>query len=246
MFYFANLFVFWLFTEEFLWYTIEKDRQIRSDLNSPRKELLMASQNNKREFSPRTADPNVMTSTDFSFVRRHWYAAIKVTALYLIYTIFTSSFTLPLWAEWVAAAVLLILWIYFDYTDIYKAAMRDYNLVKYGYIEYDKLRGLKTGLLAQIPGLVCVILMCLLSLGSGIWSDLFGVLWMVLYSPFMVVIGAVKMSLDTSIWGYAPFYLIPMVFQPAIGYLAYKNGYNNIGIFYKFIYKSRDKDKRLR
>lgn len=206
----------------------------------------MASQNNKPEFSPRTADPNVMTSTNFSFVRKHWYAAIKVTALYLIYTILTSSFTLPLWAEWLVAAILMVLWIYFDYTDIYKAAMRDYNLVKYGYIEYDKLRGLKTGLLAQIPGLVCVVLMCLLSLGSGIWSDLFGVLWMVFYSPFMVVIGAVKMGLDTSIWGYAPFYLIPMVIQPVVGYLAYYNGYNNIGIFYKFIYKTRDKDKRLR
>ena len=33
---------------------------------------------------------------------------------------------------------------------------------------------------------------------------------------------------------------------PIIGYLAYKNGYNNKGIFYKLIYKSRDKDKRLR
>ena len=59
-------------------------------------------------------------------------------------------------------------------------------------------------------------------------------------------VGAMKMAINTSVWGYIPFYLIPMLFQPVIGYLAYKNGYNNKGIFYKLIYKSRDKDKRLR
>ena len=209
----------------------------------------MASNNTsgkKPEFSARSADPNVMTSTDFSFMRKHWYVSIKVTALYLIYIILFSSFNFPLFVEWIVSALLLILWIYFDYTDIYKAAMRDYNLVKYKYIEYDPKRGLKTGLMAQIPGLMCVILMCVLSLGSGTWSDLFGVLWMAFYSPFTSLIGIFKMTIDTSVWGYAPFYLIPMVFQPIVGYLAYKNGYNNIGIFYKFIYKSRDKDKRLR
>lgn len=206
----------------------------------------MPSNTQKPEFSARSADPNVMTSTDFSFMRKHWYVSIKVMALYIIYIILTSSFTLPLWVEWTISAVIMVLWIYFDYTDIYKAAMRDYNLVKYKYIEYDPKRGVKTGLMAQLPGLLCVIFMCVLSLGSGTWSDLFGVLWIVFYSPFATVIGAIKMSIDTSVWGYAPFYLIPMVVQPIVGHLAYKNGYNNVGIFYKFIYKSRDKDKRLR
>ena len=206
----------------------------------------MASNNNKPEFSARSADPNVMTSTDFSFMRKHWYVSIKVTALYLVYIILTSAFMLPLWFEYLISAVLVILWIYFDYTDIFKAAMRDYNLVKYKYIEYDPKRGLKTGLMAQIPGVLCVILMCVMAKGSVTWSDFFGVLWMVFYSPFVTFVGAIKMAIDTSIWGYAIFYLIPCVVQPIVGYLAYKNGYENKGIFYKFIYKSRDKDKRLR
>lgn len=200
----------------------------------------------KPEFSDRSKDANVMTSTDFSFMRRFWYASVKITAVYLIYIILTSQFTLPLAAEYFVSIVLLILWVYFNYTDIYRAAMRDYNLVKYQYIQYDPLRGLKTGLKAQIPGVVLVLFMCILSLGSGTWSDLCGVLWIVFYSPFVTFIGLMKSLISTSVWGYAPFYLIPMLFQPAIGYLAYKNGYNNIGIFYKLIYKSRDKDKRLR
>lgn len=201
----------------------------------------------KPEFSPRSADPNVMTSTDFSFVRKHWYVGIKTVALYIIYAVLTSRFQIPYAVNWLISLVLLALWVYFDYQDIYKLAMRDYNLVKYHYLEYDPKRGLKTGLLAQIPGLVCVLLMCVLSLGSGIWSDLFRVLWIVFYSPFAVMIGAIQIALpNASIWLLAPFYLIPMLFQPAIGYLAYQNGYHNKGIFYKFIYKSRDKDKRLR
>lgn len=206
----------------------------------------MASNSQKPTFSDRSADPNVMTSTDFSFMRKHWYVSIKIVALFLIFNYITGSFDFPIWVQWSLSMILLVLWIYFDYTDIYKSAMRDYNLVKYKYIEYDSLRGLKTGLLAQIPGLLCVILMCILSLGSGTWSDLFGVLWMVFYSPFVTLIGAIKTSISTSIWGYAPFYIIPMVVQPIVGCLAYKNGYNNVGIFYKLIYKSRDKDKRLR
>lgn len=204
---------------------------------------MASNEKNKPEFSARSADPNVMTSTDLSFVRKHWYVGVKTVALYMIYAILTSSFTVPLWLNWAFSMILLVLWVYFDYTDIYKLAMRDYNVVKYGYIEYNPRRGLKTGLLAQIPGLVCVILMCVLSLGSGTWSDLFRVLWLVFYSPFAVLIGIIP---TTSVWASAPFFLIPMVFQPVIGYLAYKNGYNNKGIFYKLIYKSRDKDKRLR
>lgn len=201
----------------------------------------------KPEFSPRSADPNVMSSTDFSFVRKHWYVGIKTVALYIIFAVITNSVQVPYWLYWILTFLILILWVYFDYHDIYKLAMRDYNLVKYKYLEYDSKRGLKTGLLAQIPGLCCVILMCVLSLGSGIWSDLFRVLWLVFYSPFMMMIGVVQAAMpDASIWLLAPFFLIPLIFQPIIGYFAYKNGYNNIGIFYKFIYKTRDKDKRLR
>ena len=210
----------------------------------------MSSNNDPRqkpEFSARSADPNVMTSTDLSFVRKHWYVGIKTVALYIIFAVLTNSIAVPYWLYWVFSGFILILWVYFDYHDIYKLAMRDFNLVKYHYLEYDPKRGLKTGLLAQIPGLLCVILMCVLSLGSAIWSDLFRVLWLIFYSPFMVFIGAIQSALgNVPIWQIAPFFLIPLVFQPIIGFLAYKNGYNNIGIFYKFIYKTRDKDKRLR
>lgn len=201
----------------------------------------------KPEFSARSADPNVMTSTDFSFVRKHWYVGIKTVALYIIFSIMTSSVSVPYWLYWLLSAVILVLWVYFDYIDIYRLAMRDYNLVKYNYLEYDPKRGLKTGLLAQIPGLVCVVMMCVLSIGSTTWSGLFQMLWIVFYSPFVVLIGAVQTAMNNpSVWLDAPFYLIPMIFQPIIGYLAYKNGYNNIGILYKLIYKTRDKDKRLR
>ena len=207
----------------------------------------MAKDSQRPEFSPRTADPNMMTSTDFSFVRKHWYTGVKTVALYIIFAVITNAVDVPYVLYWILSALMLALWVYFDYQDIYKLAMRDYNLVKYGYLEYDPNRGLKTGLLAQIPGLCCVILMCLLSLGSGMWSDMFRVLWLVFYSPFMVFIGAVQSAMpNASVWQIAPFFLIPMVFQPVIGWLAYRNGYNNIGIFYHLIYRSRDKDKRLR
>ena len=72
----------------------------------------MASNNQKKpEFSARSADPNVMTSTDFSFVRKHWYVGIKVLALYAIFAILTSSCSVPLWVNWTVSIILLILWV---------------------------------------------------------------------------------------------------------------------------------------
>ena len=204
-------------------------------------------QDKKPEFSARSSDPNMMISTDFSFVRKHWYVGIKTVALYLIFAVLTSSFELPLAAVWLFSAILMVLWVYFDYTDIYRLAMRDYNLVKFNYLEYDEKRGLKTGIMAQIPGLVSVILMVILNIGSATWSDAFRMVWLIFYSPFAVIVGALQTMTGTNaLWISAPFYLIPIIIQPIIGYLAYKNGYNNKGIFYKLIYKSRDKDKRLR
>lgn len=203
--------------------------------------------NSKPEFSSRSADPNMMTSTDFSFVRKHWYVGIRTLALYFVFAIITGSIELPLWLIWVFSIALMVIWVYFDYTDIYRLAMRDYNLVKFGYLEYDEKRGLKTGLMAQIPGLVAVVLMVVLNIGSATWADAFRMVWLVFYSPFAVVIGAFQSMIGNgALWASAPFYLIPIVIQPLIGYLAYKNGYNNKGIFYRFIYKTRDKDKRLR
>ncbi len=201
----------------------------------------------KPGFSARSADPNMMTSTDFSFVRKHWYVGIKTVALYIIFAVITSSVDVPYVLYCLLSGVIMLLWVYFDYQDIFRLAMRDQNLVKYNYIAYDEKRGLKTGLMAQLPGLFCVFMMCILSLGSAVWSDLFRVLWLIFYSPFMVIIGAIQTAMpNASIWMKAPFYLIPMVVQPVIGYLAYKNGYHDVGIFHKLIYRSREKDKRLR
>ena len=209
----------------------------------------MSQSNDKKkpEFSARSADPNVMTSTDFSFVRKHWYVGIKTVALYLIFAVITGSFDLPVGAIWAFSAVLMVLWVYFDYMDIYRLAMRDYNLVKYGYLEFDEKRGLKTGIMAQIPGIISVVLMVILNIGSATWADTFRMVWLVFYSPFAVIVGALQTAVGTNtLWLCMPFYLIPIIIQPCIGYLAYKNGYHNKCIFYKLIYKTRDKDKRLR
>lgn len=193
----------------------------------------------KKEFSDRKADPNVMTSTDFSFVRRHWYVSVKVVAVYLILSLVTYAFDPPLWLYWGFSALCFVAWIYFDYTDIYRMAMRDYNLVKFGYIPYEEKRGLRVGLLAQIPGVLLFILICVTRRGSAENADFFRLLYFILYSPAVNVISALE---DTT----RLIYLLPLCVIPPVSFLAYKNGYNNIGIMNKIIYKSREKDKRLR
>ena len=182
-------------------------------------------------------DPNMMTSPMFSFVRAHWYASIKAVILYIILYLIIFSFTDSTAVRAVESAVSLIAWLFFDYSDTYKKAMRDVNVVKYGDLEYDKLRGLKSGLLAQIPGLIIVILI-FATKGAADYNDLFRVLYFILYAPTVQWIAAAE-EVTMLVW------LLPLLLVPVVSQIAYYCGYNGLGgrVINRIMYRGRGRKK---
>ena len=189
------------------------------------------------------SDPNVMTSTMFSFVRRHWYVSIKVVALFVVLYLLTLSFGFGNWIYIVISIITALAFVFFDYNDIWGRGMRDFNLVKYEYIKYNKLKGLISGLLAQIPGLILILLILITqNSAASTYSDVFKLAYFVLYSPFI-----------TFITGYLGItslaYFLPLLIIPIVSTIAYYLGYRNIGIVQRVIYQrktDRSKNKKLR
>lgn len=181
-------------------------------------------------------DPNMMTSTMFSLVRMHWYVSIKVVALYIVLYFITFSFSTGTTIQIVRTVITCLAWVFFDYSDTYSKAMRDVNIVKYGYLEYDKLRGLKSGLLAQIPGLVVVFLIWL-TRGTVEYSDAFRMAYFVLYSAPIQIVTVLEDSVS-----YLAL-LLPLIVVPITSTIGYYCGYNGMagGMMNRFVYRNRKK-----
>ncbi len=184
-------------------------------------------------------DPNMMTSSLMSFVRKHWFSSIKVAMVYFIAVYCTAVFDPGTWLIVLISAVLFCAWIFFDFSDTAKLAMRDVNLVKYSYIEYDRFKGLKTGLIAQIPGLLLSVLIVLTRSSSGRFNDWLRIFYFILYSPAAWLIGAVQ---DQTM----AIYFAPLAVIPVVSTLAYYCGYHEIPIYTRLVYKNRAKNKKLR
>lgn len=186
---------------------------------------------------------NTMSSTFFSFVRKFWYASIKTVAVYIIlylctYALFKNSESTRA-VYWVFSALCLVLYIFCCYVDIWRKALRDFNLVKYEYITYNKYRGLLAGLVADIPGLIVIILILVTqAAGAASYVDVFKVAYFALYSPFVMLVSTFSGNI---------LYFLPLIIPPVAGALAYHCGYHNIGLVAKFMYNTdRAKNKKFR
>ena len=184
------------------------------------------------------SDPNMMTSTLMSFVRKHWFASIKVAMVYFIVIYCTSIFNVGDGFYTLLSVALLLLWIYFDFCDITRLAMRDVNLVKYEYIKYDRWKGLKTGLIAQIPGLLLCILIIITRSSAGRYGDWLRMFYFILYSPAAQLVG--RYAEQTLAVFFAPLPVIPLV-----SVFAYYCGYHEIPLWTRIVYKNREKNKKL-
>ncbi len=191
-------------------------------------------------------DSNTMSSTMFSFVRKHWYASIKAVAVYAILYFCTFSLVNGTGKEfsvyWIISVLCGIMFVFFSYMDTWRKAVRDNNLVLYKYIEYNKWRGLISGLLADIPGLVVIAFILIAkAAGSTSYVDFAKVGYFILYSPFVLLVSAFEES------SHGLIYFLPLVITPITGAAGYYFGYRNIGLVGQFIYKTdRAKNKKLR
>ncbi len=135
-----------------------------------------------------------------------------------------------------------ILIIAFASNSCYKQGFKDINLVKIGKIKEDKLKGLKVGLIGNIPFFALAVIAAAMAL--NILPSLNTVTYASLNShfyPIIMIIGgsAVKLS-QLGVVKLVLLLLLQLV-VPIISTVAYILGYKGINLSEKILYKKEDK-----
>ena len=135
-------------------------------------------------------------------------------------------------------AISLIMVFSFASSSVYKQGFKDSNLVRTGHIKKDVLKGLKIGIIGNIPFFVLFVLLILLALGL---APNFRTVWYALlnshyYSAILLVIGGADTAASLNILQFVLLFIIQLI-VPAISGVAYILGFKEINIFEKLVYK---------
>lgn len=140
---------------------------------------------------------------------------------------------------------MVLLLLSMPYSDLWTLGDKDNNNVTFGRLSEDKLRGLKIGLLAGIPGFVCFVLLILSHFGLIAGSYLRLYEW--LNAPYILLIqgltGNVGSAAEMAGWCLLPIGLLTLL-VPATCALGYYLGYREFSISEKFMYSSGKKKRR--
>lgn len=184
-------------------------------------------------------DPNVMVSPMSGFIRMHLFAEVSALAVFVIVEVLFSGLGFGIWFEYILGLICTILWIAFDFSATLNAGMRDRNLVKYNYIQYNKWKGLLSGVYAQIPGLVVIVIIWVTNSSAGGLNDWVRLFHFILYGSMSPFVGA-AIQISQVFW------LLPVWICPVVSAVAYHLGYNEIPFLTKIVYKNRARSKKLR
>lgn len=142
----------------------------------------------------------------------------------------------------IITAVCMVLYIVMVYLECWRRGERDYNLVLYKHMEYNKLRGLYAGLISQIPALVGAILIIIPSTSYTIVR-----LVRYFYMNFNVLFVYADELLESGELSrvvYHILHFVPAILAPVIGLLAYNLGYKRFRIIDHLVWKKSDGKKR--
>jgi len=134
------------------------------------------------------------------------------------------------WAfDLVSALAGCLYFLYMGYRTAEHSGRKDYNWVKYDHIPKDLGKGLKAGLLAEIP----FLLFWLMALPFFHWA---GRDTPVVWAFFLCNIhfGWLE-NVTGDLW----LFWLPMALTAGVGWIGYRNGYKQIDLFYKLTRKSR-------
>lgn len=179
----------------------------------------------------------------FNILGAHIIAAFLVVILLYVIALVISDSAAVIISYVVGICVFLAV----IYIEGWHAGERDINMMNYGHIPHDKLRGLKCALIAEAVGFLLAILMVAhgyvvlsqraagvdIALQTGI-STIIPTLYHIFYMPFLGVLE--KLELISPL-----FCLIPPFIAPALYHLAYTLGMKNFSVLAKFVYKKEEK-----
>ncbi len=196
---------------------------------------------------------------DMHYTRRRtiWPQVVAIWIAHFVFAFatgfilnFFGMFLSEVLAEVVTYIVCIPLFAAMVYVDAWRNGQQDYNLIKFGHIPDDKLRGLKAGLVAESVGLLLAILAMIhlfLIAGeakAGIPEELrTGLHWGFLsayhlfYFPFVGIVWPLEEI--------SPFFcLVPIVIPVVVYHIGYTLGYKRISIRDKLVYVDPEKQKK--
>ena len=149
----------------------------------------------------------------------------------------------------IAQVLMLLLLAAFPYSILWAQGDRDKNSVNFGHMSEDKLRGLKVGLMAEIPYFFTYFLL-LLSRLVVFFPNYIGI-YRLFNLPFLPlfnrIIGGAGVTATAQVsWLGMLWLLLLLAVVPAVCHLAYFLGYKQISISEKLIYVNPEKKKRRR
>lgn len=137
----------------------------------------------------------------------------------------------------VAQAACFITLVGFIHTPIFKCGTSDSNAVAFGRRKYDRLKGIKIGLLAAVPSFVIYIIFVVLSLcGKTASADAYTVFNAHLFSLLKTIYWGKNDFCDFGAVQYIITALTTLIMPAAVA-VSYQLGFKNISLAQKIIYK---------
>lgn len=131
----------------------------------------------------------------------------------------------------------------FVYSSVWKIGASDSNLDSVGAIKLDKLRGLKIGLLANVPLYIAFAIFVIARMGviSGSWYAVFRFINFPVFTLINALYGQSTSTAAGIGWGNVAAGVLTFITLPLFAHIAYTLGNKRISISEKIIYKSKKK-----
>jgi hypothetical protein len=178
----------------------------------------------------RSMFPFIMTILIIHFV-------FAFATIFIMY--FFSLFMSPSAAQTVGSVVSIVLFFSMLYSESWRAGQQDRNLMKFGHLEDDKFRGLKSALYAQIPGVLLAVLAILHRLTGGALPAFMLAGYKLFYEPFVDIIWLLDQISPV-------LYILVPIIPPIFVHIGYSLGFKGYMISEKVVYKKKPEINRER
>lgn len=151
-----------------------------------------------------------------------------------------GGYTLFLVLSQVCCATVLF---FFLYERLYKMGFKDRNLVNFGHKQKDILKGLKIGLIANIPFFILFILLVLCGIGimlKDMPTSFYKLLNSQFYSLVEVIAGKNTYASDLNVLQYVLLFLLQLI-VPAVSQVSYILGHKGVSLSERFIYVNKER-----
>lgn len=142
----------------------------------------------------------------------------------------------------IVTIVCMALYLVMTYLEGWRRGERDYNLVLYKHMEYQKFRGLFAGLISQIPAVICAIVMIFPSASFKFTS--FVRYFYMNFNYLFVTLDSLNAGGNLSAFVYYLCHFLPAILAPVLVGVAYQLGYKRFRVLDKVMWVKPDDKKR--